>query len=217
KRERVGPRELTRCLTDAAYTSVHPSFGRNLYVSDETLVSQPSRVSARAAALAFTTTLALIAGLLLLGSVVLASSTGEAANLNQCKNGAPSSHVACIQSTGAWQNGNLGATNSHYRENDSVPFQVLLTGMGGSNAGPHTLDINWAETAGSKHAYDYLTSYNRTETTADACAGFLGFTAATCASSHSTITIGADPNLAGCAGFTGTQVSGVIDVYGATG
>src|SRR5947207_14278909 len=101
----------------------HPSFRRNLYVSDETQVSQPSRVSTRAAALAFTTTLALISGMLLLGSVVLASSTGEAANINQCRNGAPSSHVDCIQSTGAWQNGNLGGTNSHSRENDAVPIQ----------------------------------------------------------------------------------------------
>ena len=186
-------------------------------MSDETQVSQPTRVSTRAAALALTTTLALISGMLLLGSVVLASSTGEAANINQCRNGAPSAHVACIASTGAWQNGNLGGSNSHYRENDSVPFQVLLTGMGGSNAGLHTLDINWAETASSKHAYDYLTSFNRTETNADACAGFLGFTTSTCLSNHTTITIGADPNLAACSGFSGTQVPGVIDVYGATG
>ena len=161
--------------------------------------------------------LVITSGILASWTVTLAASNGEAANLNQCRNGAPSSHVACIQSTGAWQNGNLGATNSHYRENDSVPFQVLLTGMGGANAGPHTLDITWAETAGSKHAYDYLTSFDRTETTANACNGFLGFTNATCTSSHSTITIGADPNLASCAGFTGTQVAGVVDVYGATG
>jgi hypothetical protein len=210
------PSGITECLTVVSGLATIPRRGSRFERGVQlTIGIAPRRRTSRwIAALGM---LVIAAGVVGTGSIALASSSGEAANINQCRNGSPTSHVACIQSTGAWQNGNLGATNSHYRENDSVPFQVLLTGMGGANAGTHTLDINWAETASSKHAYDYLTSFDRTETTANACAGFLGFTAATCTAGHSTITIGADPNLAGCAGFVGPQVAGVIDVYGASG
>jgi hypothetical protein len=144
------------------------------------------------------------------GSITLAASSGEAANINQCRDGSPTAHVQCIGS--AFQNGNLGATNSHYREGDSVPFQTILTGI---TAGTHTLIINWAETASSKHAYDYIDTYTASETNADACAGVLTANTSTACPAPQTATITPDPSLASgvCPGFVGTQKSGVIDLW----
>jgi hypothetical protein len=147
------------------------------------------------------------------GTITLAASSGEAANINQCRNGAFDAHVRCIGS--AFQNGNLGATNSHYREGDNVPFQALLTGL---TTGSHTLDIQWDETASGKHAYDYIGTYTRTESNADACSGVL--TTAQCGV-HTTATVLGDPTLGSPCAFTSTysatQIAGVIDIYGATG
>jgi uncharacterized repeat protein (TIGR01451 family) len=89
----------------------------------------------------------------------------EAANIDQCRNGTFDAPVQCAGS--AWVNGNLGPENSHYREGDSVPFRAVLTDMD-TSAASHTLVIQYDTLQSGKHAYDYLTSYNRTETTADA-------------------------------------------------
>jgi uncharacterized repeat protein (TIGR01451 family) len=89
----------------------------------------------------------------------------EAANIDQCRNGTFDAPVQCAGS--AWVNGNLGPENSHYREGDSVPFRAILTDMD-TSAASHTLVIQYDTLQSGKHAYDYLTSYNRTETNADA-------------------------------------------------
>jgi uncharacterized repeat protein (TIGR01451 family) len=96
---------------------------------------------------------------------MLARAANEAANIDQCRNGQISAPVPCAGS--AWVNGNLGPENSHYREGDSVPFRATLTGIDTSVV-THTLTIQYDTLQSGKHAYDYLTSYNRTETTADA-------------------------------------------------
>ena len=67
--------------------------------------------------------------------------------------------------------GAFGTQNSHYREGDSVPFRATLTGLD-TTATSHTLVIQYDTLQSDKHAYDYLTSYNRTEGTANANTGF---------------------------------------------
>ena len=94
-----------------------------------------------------------------------ASGANQAANLDQCANGEISAPQSCPP---GWQNGDLNSNNSHYREGDSVPFRATLTNL---SLGTHTLVIQYDTLAGGKHAYDYLTSYNRTVTSADPCAG----------------------------------------------
>jgi uncharacterized repeat protein (TIGR01451 family) len=96
---------------------------------------------------------------------MLARASSEAANIDQCRNGQFSAPVQCAGS--AWVNGNLGPENSHYREGDSVPFRATLTGID-TSVTSHTLTIQYDTLQQGTHAYDYLTSYNRTETTADA-------------------------------------------------
>jgi uncharacterized repeat protein (TIGR01451 family) len=110
-------------------------------------------------------------------SPLLARAANPAANIDQCRNGTVASPVQCANA--AWVNGNLGETNSHYREHDSVPFRATLTNLD-TSAPSHTLVIQYDTLQSGLHAYDYLTSYNRTETTADATTGVAGLTAGNC-------------------------------------
>ena len=69
-----------------------------------------------------------------------------------------------------WQTGNLGTNNSSYAEGDSVPFRSVLTGLAVGQT--YMVSIEWDSTeTGGHHAHDYITSYGRTETNANPCAG----------------------------------------------
>jgi uncharacterized repeat protein (TIGR01451 family) len=126
--------------------------------------------------------------------------TDGLAKLDQCLNGPLSAPVPCTGS--AWANGDAQATQAHWREGDSLPYRMRLTSL---TAGTHTLGIQWDTTKGGKHAIDYLTSFDRTETTADPCSGVTGCTTAT-----STFPIPADPNV------TVPQVAGSFTCFNCT-
>jgi uncharacterized repeat protein (TIGR01451 family) len=96
---------------------------------------------------------------------MLARAANPAANIDQCRNGQITAPAQCIDS--AWENGNLGPENSHYREGDSVPFRAVLTNLSTAVGNTHTLVIQYDTLQSGKHAYDYLTSFNATETNAD--------------------------------------------------
>ncbi len=109
---------------------------------------------------------------------MLAKAANPAANIDQCRNGQITAPVQCIDN--AWQNGNLGAENSHYREGDSVPFRAVLTNLDASAGNTHTLVIQYDTLQGGKHAYDYLTSFDATETNADPVHDISGTTVGNC-------------------------------------
>src|SRR6185437_2365243 len=109
---------------------------------------------------------------------MLAKAANPAANIDQCRNGQVTAPVRCIDN--AWQNGNLGPENSHYREGDSVPFRAVLTNLDASAANTHTLVIQYDTLQSGKHAYDYLTSFDATETDADPVHDISGTTAGNC-------------------------------------
>lgn len=93
----------------------------------------------------------------------------SAADLCQCRNGTPDAPLDC---TGAnWVNGNLNASQAHYVEGESVPYRLAFTGL---TLGSHSVTIEFDSTQSAKHAIDYLTTFDRTETTADPCSGVLG-------------------------------------------
>lgn len=99
----------------------------------------------------------------LIAAVTPASAQGGATNqynLNQCANGGKGTLAACAGSN--YQNGNLNENNSHWAEGEFVPFQLILTNI---TSGSHTLTIQYQEINGGDHAYDYLGSFNATETT----------------------------------------------------
>jgi hypothetical protein len=149
------------------------------------------------------------------GGVATTSFTDAAgANLDQCANGDfSSSNTDCPPggaTDGDWQNGDLQSNNSHYREGDSVPFREVFSGLSGSN----TITIAWQATnAPAQHAYDYLTTWNRTVSTANPCEGVSGCVVG---SPSSTFAIPSDPTLGAGCGFTGSQIAGVFTMWGGT-
>lgn len=121
------------------------------------------------------------------------------ANLDQCANGPFSAPSPC---TGAnWQNGNLGQSQAHYYEGDSVPYRLKFNDLATGAGNPHSVTIEWDTTQSGKHAIDYLTTYNRTEVIGNnPCSGVVP-----ACGPATTFPIPSDPNVSG-AGVT--QVGG---------
>jgi hypothetical protein len=113
----------------------------------------------------------------LCGLLILGVSTAYAAagiSFDQCANGtATPQGTTCV---GGWINGNLQHNNSTYFEGDSVPQRATITGLSPNTT--YSVTLGWSIIQGGKHSYDFLTSYNRTITGADACTG----TGANCSS-----------------------------------
>jgi len=131
---------------------------------------------------------------------------GPAANIDQCANGGVGDPpVVCTGA--AWVNGNLNGNQAHYAEGDTVPFRMVFTDL---VIGTNTVTLEWDTTKSGKHAYDYLTTFNATETTANPCSGVAGCTTAT------TFPIPLDPNIPLSGTFTGTQQPGVFKLYNGT-
>ena len=114
----------------------------------------------------------LIAGSLLVAPsplVQLAAAAGVA-NIDQCANGKTTAVVACAGAQ--WQNGNLNENNSHYGEGDTVPYRIKFSGL--APTGTVSVTIKWDTTKSGTHALDYLTSFNTSETTANATSRRVG-------------------------------------------
>ena len=62
-------------------------------------------------------------------------------------------------------NGNLGSSKSFYKEGDSIPYRITMDNL--SFTPGHTITIEWDTTKSSKHALDYLTTYNASVLNAD--------------------------------------------------
>jgi len=83
------------------------------------------------------------------------SAAAPAANLNQGKNGTDSAPTSPLQ----WVNGNLSASQAHYIEGMSTPYQCVMTDL--PIGGQVTIIIGYDIKSSSKNAFDYLTHYNR--------------------------------------------------------
>jgi uncharacterized repeat protein (TIGR01451 family) len=123
-----------------------------------------------------------------------AASASPSGSLDQCANGPsfpiPSTQCSAIDAS-SWINGDLNSNKSSYREGDTVPFRASMGGFTALSTG-HTVVITYQSTKSGKHAYDYLTSYNRTVLGADPCAG-----SATCLAPATPFPIPADPHVTG--------------------
>ncbi len=149
--------------------------------------------------------------------------TDSQAKLEQCRNGGVgNTPVSCNPATGGslgWVSGNAGKSDSHWREGDSIAYRVSVEKL---TAGTHTLDIHYDVVHGSKHAIDYLTSYDRTETTGgptafhanniNPCSDFLSGADCDPTTPRDTLFITA-PTFANCGGSTGTFPTPVADRY----
>ena len=93
-----------------------------------------------------------------------------------------------------WINGNLQTNNSRYFEGDSTVQRLWLTELDPGST--HTITLEYGTTRNGKHAYDFLTTWNWSEswvTVADRCQDITGCTAA----SETTTPIPVDPNAGG--------------------
>jgi hypothetical protein len=123
-------------------------------------------------------------------------------SLEQCANKGPT----CDTSNPArWVTGNLGTSNSQYAEGDSVPYRALLSNL--TVGETYKIAIEWDSTVSGRHALDYLTSFNFSETTADPCAGV------TCGA-QSTLSIPLDSSVS--AAMVSQQNNQSISVFGGT-
>ena len=91
------------------------------------------------------------------------SFTDHAASLDQCRNGGVSGpFVPCANS--AWVNGNAGSSDSHWTEDEFIPYRAEVSGITASGT-VHTLELEYDTVVGGLHAIDYLGSFDATETT----------------------------------------------------
>ena len=124
----------------------------------------------------------------------VSTSGNPSATLSQYANDAPT----------GWVNGNLGASKATYYEGDSIPYRMVMDNLSLTS---HSLTIEWDTTKNSKHAEDFLTSFNRTVSTADPCTSISG------CSTFSTFPIPVDPQVSGA---LVTQMAGDFRLYGGT-
>ena len=95
-----------------------------------------------------------------------AAASGPSADLEQCANDG----TTCDTSHAAnWQTGNLNSSNSDYTEGESVPYRSVIDGL--SVGATYAVTISWKSSSDGRKTLDYITSFDRTETTADPCAG----------------------------------------------
>jgi hypothetical protein len=144
----------------------------------------------------------------------IAMAANPSADLDQCANGSVASPDSSpCQSSNEWVNGNLGASKAHYNEGDSVAYRMRF---GNLPNGSHSVTIAWDTTKSSKHALDYLTTFNRTVgAAADPMVGVTGYSAADrdLVSGFSAFAIPADPQVTG-AGVT--PIPGEFRLWGGT-
>ena len=153
------------------------------------------------------------------GLVAQHTFTDGSANLDTCANGPTNSPVPCTGD--AWENGNLNSSKSHYAEGESVPYRTILENLIVGNT--YTLTIEYDTTQGGKHAFDYLTSFDRTELTPgnNPCTRKQGGSIVSVCDPTSFVTtpIPLDPNVAnGQNGAPGggddiTQIAGVFTLF----
>ena len=150
---------------------------------------------------------ALLTSLVLTTAVVIAVGN-PSATLDQCANGSISSPDTTPCQTGTeWVNGNLGSSKAHYSEGDSVPYRFTFGNLATGGSVFHTVTLEWDTTKSGKHALDYITTWNRTVTTSDPCAGVSNCGAPT------TFAIPADPQVTGA---PVTQIAGNFTLFGGT-
>ncbi len=91
---------------------------------------------------------------LALGYITPEPTAPPKANLDQAKNGTAASPTSPVD----WVNGNLGSSNTHYREGHSVPYRMVFTDVA---TGSHYVTIEWDIKHSGANAIDYITHFNR--------------------------------------------------------
>ncbi|MGC8498036.1 MAG: Ig-like domain-containing protein, partial [Acidimicrobiales bacterium] len=130
----------------------------------------------RVGALAASLSLAMLALTALPGAVGTAGAGSVGTNLDQWAN---------LPGQG-WQNGDLNQNNSAYPENHVVPFRETITGLAPSSTNTITLQYDFSKSG--HEAYDFLATYNATETGVTLCSTGGGAVSSMCPNLPSPVT-----------------------------
>ena len=121
-------------------------------------------------------TLAMLALTALPGAVGTAGASSVGTNLDQWAN---------LPGQG-WQNGDLQQNNSAYPENHVVPFRETITGLQPNSTNTITLQYDFSKSG--HEAYDFLATYNATETGVTLCSTGGGAVSSMCPNLPSPVT-----------------------------
>jgi hypothetical protein len=99
----------------------------------------------------------LIAVIVLTLSITIVALALSIGTYDQCANDQGDGYPGSVCN---WINGNLQHSNSTYHEGDATVQRLWLTDL---ITGTHTVTFDYGTTKGGKHAYDFLTSWNWSE------------------------------------------------------
>jgi uncharacterized repeat protein (TIGR01451 family) len=167
--------ELSRKVSDTVSRDFPPSSGEMHSGRD---LSTPNAAGGVMRFLRFALGLAVV-GALGVAVPPAADAAGSVSSYQQCKNdGQPVPYTTCD-----WVNGGLNASN-HYAEDQVLPQRVVFNA---TSTSPNTLTVTYDDLkGGTVHGFDYLATWNHTQSAADVCAGLTGAAAAVCAGTPST-------------------------------
>jgi hypothetical protein len=112
----------------------------------------------------------------------ITAEANEAGTLEQCRNGSTSPGEGCDEIGGntGWVSGNAGFQNSHWAEDQFLPYRILFSNLSTQPNNTKTVIIGYDILQGSDiHAIDYLGTYNYTEKVNNPCVGVTGCNLAT--------------------------------------
>lgn len=142
------------------------------------------------------------------------TNTTSVIDFSQCANGT-GTDTGC---PGGWINGILQSSNSHYQEDQSVPQRLVLSVDSGETT-RRTITFRYEARKNGIHAYDSMTTWDLTQTTADQCQGLA---AGDCVGGgSSTMAVPLDSTVVNpftsVSGVTSThQIAGDLVMYGGT-
>ena len=126
----------------------------------------------------------------------------------------PATYTCVNAGSTGWVTGN---NNGPYMEGDTVPYRTRLKNLVIGNQ--YSVTIAWDTTKSSKHAIDYLKTYNATVLAADACISLGGLPAGLCSGAPNTYAIPADSFMQSDANWVangGIQDPGNLIMFGGT-
>jgi hypothetical protein len=102
------------------------------------------------------------------GLQILRTFGNPSVNIDQCANGGVGKTPE-LCSGSQWVNGNLGASKAHYAEGDSISYRDTFINLAIGAGFTYCKTIEWDTTKGGKHAIDYITTWDATNTGGDPC------------------------------------------------
>ena len=159
----------------------------------------------------------MVLGALAVTGIQIVQAAAKVNNLFQCDPPTvfnPASYDCVPASATGWVTGN---NDGPYTEGQVVPYRTHLSGLTeGTN---YYIRIEWDTSKASKHATDYIASYNETIKLAQACAGLTGLPAGLCTPAPKTFDIPEDTFMTSQADWItngGVRIPGVISAWGGT-